>query len=129
MAAKGPRDAAPGRPPEATASTLGAPAAGIARSTIIEGSPRITVTLPGAQPASTSGFALAPDKLGGPKPAANGTSSKTKPAVYNPADFLHAAHASACRIFGTTLGPEANAAHRNHLHVDMAERKSTRICE
>ncbi len=37
--------------------------------------------------------------------------------------FLHDAHDAACRIFGTTLGPEANDAHRNHFHVDMAERK------
>lgn len=43
--------------------------------------------------------------------------------------FLHEAHASACRIFGTTLGPEANEAHRNHLHVDMAERKVRKICD
>jgi hypothetical protein len=45
------------------------------------------------------------------------------------ARFLHEAHAAACRIFGTTLGPEANEAHRNHFHVDMAERKITKICE
>jgi hypothetical protein len=33
-------------------------------------------------------------------------------------------------MFGTTLGPEANAAHRNHLHVDMAQRKTdTKICD
>jgi hypothetical protein len=43
--------------------------------------------------------------------------------------FLHAAHGGACRIFGTTLGPEANNAHRNHFHVDMAPRKHTNICE
>jgi len=28
------------------------------------------------------------------------------------------------------LGPEANNAHQNHFHVDLAERiKNTRICE
>ncbi len=43
--------------------------------------------------------------------------------------FLHDVHASACRIFGTTLGPEANEAHRNHFHVDMAERKVRKICD
>lgn len=43
--------------------------------------------------------------------------------------FLHEVHASACRIFGTTLGPEANEAHRNHFHVDMAERKFKKICD
>ncbi len=43
--------------------------------------------------------------------------------------FIREAHAAACKIFGTTLGPEANEAHRNHLHVDMAPRKTTKICE
>ncbi len=36
--------------------------------------------------------------------------------------FLHAIHDGACEIFGTTLGPEANDAHRNHFHLDMKER-------
>ena len=39
------------------------------------------------------------------------------------ARFLHEAHTSACRIFGTVLGPEANRAHRNHLHIDLSERR------
>lgn len=43
--------------------------------------------------------------------------------------FLHEVHAAGCRIFGTTLGPEANEAHRNHFHVDMAERKVRKICD
>ena len=43
--------------------------------------------------------------------------------------FLRDAHDAACRIFGTTLGPEANDAHRNHFHVDMAERKVKKICD
>ncbi|WDF73316.1 extensin-like domain-containing protein [Novosphingobium sp. KACC 22771] len=34
-------------------------------------------------------------------------------------DFLRTVHQSACRRFGTTLGPDFNAAHRNHLHVDL----------
>jgi len=43
--------------------------------------------------------------------------------------FLREAHAAACRIFGTTLGPEANEAHRNHFHVDMAQRRIRNICD
>ena len=65
-----------------------------------------------------------PSRLGGPKgqePLANPATAKT--------DFLRGAHAAACRVFGTVLGPEANAAHRNHFHVDMAERKLRSICE
>jgi len=43
-------------------------------------------------------------------------------------DFLRDIHAGACRIFGTTLGPEANEAHRNHFHLDMTERR-TPLCD
>ena len=43
--------------------------------------------------------------------------------------FLRAAHKAACRIFGTTLGPEANNAHRNHFHVDMSQRRRNNFCE
>lgn len=43
--------------------------------------------------------------------------------------FLRNAHAAGCRIFGTVLGPEANNAHRNHLHVDVAERTTGAFCE
>lgn len=67
------------------------------------------------------------------------TKTGTAPMVHTPAvaldgssgkaRFLREAHAAACRIFGTTLGPEANNAHKNHFHVDMAERKLTNFCE
>ena len=43
--------------------------------------------------------------------------------------FLREAHTRACRIFGTVLGPEANNAHRNHFHVDLAPRKRSNFCE
>jgi hypothetical protein len=39
------------------------------------------------------------------------------------AAFLHDIHDGACKIFGTTLGPEANDAHKNHFHLDMTERR------
>lgn len=34
--------------------------------------------------------------------------------------FLRALHKSACRRFGTVLGPDYNAAHYNHFHFDMS---------
>lgn len=40
-------------------------------------------------------------------------------------EFLHEVHAAACRYFGTVLGPEYNAAHANHFHVDTS---SFRLC-
>jgi hypothetical protein len=33
--------------------------------------------------------------------------------------FLRAVHAAGCRRFGVTLGPDADAFHRDHLHFDM----------
>ena len=45
-------------------------------------------------------------------------------------DFLRAVHRSACKAFKTALGPEANEAHRNHFHIDLAERvRDTKVCE
>jgi hypothetical protein len=47
----------------------------------------------------------------------------------NDAQFLRKVHEGACQIFGTVLGPEANEAHRNHLHLDLAARKRSAFCE
>jgi hypothetical protein len=43
--------------------------------------------------------------------------------------FLERAHAGACGIFGTVLGPEANEAHRDHCHLDLADRRTRPLCE
>lgn len=34
--------------------------------------------------------------------------------------FLSAIHTSACKRFGTVLGPAYNAAHRDHLHLELS---------
>ena len=34
--------------------------------------------------------------------------------------FLQTVHASACKRFGTVLGPEYNAAHHDHFHVELS---------
>jgi hypothetical protein len=148
-----PKSATPGdapEPPDAVGSSAGAPAAGIAKNTIIDGVPKLTVTLPGGKKSESRDK---PQHLGGPKDKARDKQQQeTKETKADPAGgvkgdtapplsttppppptknglFLHAAHQAACRIFGTTLGPEANEAHRNHFHVDMAERKFTKICD
>lgn len=36
--------------------------------------------------------------------------------------FLRLVHASACKRFGTILGPEYNAAHRDHFHLEATGR-------
>ncbi len=42
------------------------------------------------------------------------------------AAFLQAVHKSACKAFVVVLGPEANAAHKNHFHFDLGRYK---VCE
>jgi hypothetical protein len=39
--------------------------------------------------------------------------------------FLRDVRDGACRLFATTLSPDYNAAHRDHLHLDQAERGAT----
>jgi hypothetical protein len=67
-----------------------------------------------------------PSRLGGPKENAVAAPAVSPGAR---AAFLHEVHKAACAIFTTVLGPEANRYHRNHFHLDMAERKSAAICE
>jgi hypothetical protein len=44
--------------------------------------------------------------------------------------FLHRLHSGACGTFTTVLGPDANEAHRNHFHFDLATRKKgSAFCE
>jgi hypothetical protein len=38
------------------------------------------------------------------------------------AAFLHEVRDGACQLFATTLSPDYNAAHRDHLHLDQADR-------
>ena len=43
--------------------------------------------------------------------------------------FLRRLHKGACETFGTVLGPEANEAHRDHLHFDLKARKRRAVCQ
>lgn len=129
----------------APGAVAGAPAlSGVATGSLPEtnggdvglGRPAIALGARGGAPvglsipsASDTGISLStgmgkPARLGGPKASADSAASSG-----GKTDFLRGAHATACRVFGTVLGPEANAAHRNHFHVDMAERKLKSICE
>lgn len=61
--------------------------------------------------------------------------AKAIPTTATPADlpaeaaFLRRLHRGACATFGTVLGPEANDAHRNHFHFDLAPRRRAAFCE
>ena len=45
------------------------------------------------------------------------------------AQFLRRLHKGACSQFGTVLGPEANEAHRDHFHFDLAQRRRSAFCQ
>jgi hypothetical protein len=51
-----------------------------------------------------------------------------EPELDREAQFVTFLHDDACRRFGTVLGPEANAAHKNHFHLDMKKRRKG-FCE
>ncbi|MEM1307751.1 MAG: extensin family protein, partial [Pseudomonadota bacterium] len=89
------------------------------------------------------GLALGLNKLGGPKPSNAPASTATAPTtqaakislapLYRGYDrrrarFLKAAQRSACKHFGTVLGPEYDRTHENHFHVDLARRKHGPFC-
>ena len=119
--------------------------------TLIEGLPKPAITFGTPTAKQPTDFGLSqPSRLGGPKKTtdkndagkkadphaipANAAAAETTPTDHNAATatslFLRAVHDSACKRFATTLGPETNAAHRNHLHVDLAQRNTNKvICE
>jgi len=43
--------------------------------------------------------------------------------------FLEQVHSGACKVFSTTLGPEADAAHADHFHFDLGRGGRYLICE
>ncbi|GBF26715.1 hypothetical protein MnTg02_01756 [bacterium MnTg02] len=65
-----------------------------------------------------------------PKQALKEDTPPEQPAKPDPHTiFVRKIYEDACRYFGTVLGPEANDAHRNHFHLDLAPRKRSAYCE
>ncbi len=81
--------------------------------------------------ADTPSSSVAPVKLQRLKgPAGSPTATAAEPAsAIDGAKFLHQVHKGACGVFSTILGPEANAFHRDHFHLDLKVRKSRAFCE
>ena len=94
--------------------------------------PSIATTIPGVTtilPTPPAALSLSPQaRLGGPKPG-EPTPAAAPGSMNGTAHFLRGVHRAACRTFGTVLGPEANAYHNNHFHLDMADRSRRVICE
>jgi len=63
-----------------------------------------------------------------PAPEAEAPAAEEQPKPDPKSEFLKLIHDKACKRFGTTLGPEANAAHKNHFHFDQKKRRSG-FCE
>ena len=135
-----------------TTSPVTAGNSGAAASPVITGStmpapqvPGVILRMPGQDLGGGGGFGLVnPNYLGGNKSDGGGAhpqpgqaqpgQSKAAPAgrrvtEIDRSQFLHEVHATACKYFGTVLGPEANKDHSNHFHVDMAPRKTGNFCE
>ncbi|WP_375290254.1 extensin family protein [Qipengyuania sp.] len=64
-----------------------------------------------AEAIDIGGFLLSDGRVITVEKAWNGTASERQ--------FFRIIHASACKRFGTVLGPDYNAAHHNHLHVEL----------
>jgi hypothetical protein len=73
---------------------------------------------------STSDVSADPRAI--PATAAPGVAEISKSAE---AQFLRRLHKGACGVFGTVLGPEANEAHRDHFHFDLAHRRHSAYCQ
>jgi hypothetical protein len=70
-------------------------------------------------------FEIGNEKLGGK------AVSVERPSGLEQTRFLDAVRQSACGAFMTVLGPGSDAAHANHLHVDIQQRRaaSSRFCQ
>jgi hypothetical protein len=68
-------------------------------------------------------------KMSPPKPPAEAAAPEPRPASDRTAEFVRKVHDDACGIFGTVLGPDANAAHKDHFHLDMKKRRRSAFCE
>jgi hypothetical protein len=118
----------PGAPVAAPATAAHPALAGQRLDTLVEA--LAAPVAKGTVRAATSGMGFgfsAPSRLNGPKPRDAAPAAPEK--IDARALFLRGAHQSACRRFGTVLGPEANEAHRNHLHIDLAVRATSSYCE
>ena len=75
--------------------------------------------------ATASGKAEQARTLASSEPQPPAASAVTTPEL----TFLRDIHSGACGIFTTVLGPNANAAHHDHIHLDLKGRRSSAYCE
>lgn len=67
--------------------------------------------------------AVASVPIPSPNPEREAKPPPRTPQAYQKSAFVRNIYEKACKSFGTTLGPNADAAHRNHFHFDMKYRR------
>jgi len=106
------------------------------RITVLEHWPRAAATPP--PPPEPNPVRLKSDRSQSvvtPVKAEPGAPPKPPPVAVEPPapdpknQFVTFLFEQACKRFGTVLGPNANAAHKNHFHFDMKPRRRANYCE
>jgi hypothetical protein len=85
------------------------------------------MTNPFEEPKDRGGDAATPAKVESTTPPP--PSVAVEPAPDAKSEFVTFLFEDACRHFGTVLGPNANAAHKDHFHLDMKKRRKSNFCE
>jgi len=117
------------------------------RITVTEAWPKMVVPPPPAPSEPAKGgeteVAAAPSTSKPSGPDSNEVTKAKAPAEAPPApppvaeepkpdhtsNFVRKVHGDACNTFGTVLGPDADAAHKTHFHLDMKERHRSGFCQ
>jgi hypothetical protein len=63
------------------------------------------------------------------KAAAEAPPAAEEPEPDPTSSFVRKVHDDACKTFGTILGPDADAAHKTHFHLDMKARHHSSFCQ
>ena len=96
-------------------------------ATVVKPATRVADSVPSSSGAGRRSLTV-PVKAGAAK-TSKATTSYSGDASTREAKFWRRIHRSACEHFSTVLGPEANETHRDHLHLDLQSRGSSKVCQ
>ncbi len=91
--------------------------------------PFVASASPQAAPASPATQDAATPAAAAPSEAVPQDAEPAPTVAERESAFVKDVHDAACTVFGTTLGPAANEAHKNHFHLDMKARRRAGFCE
>jgi len=112
------------KPPKATPSV---PVASAGESANAKSNPFVAPAAAG--PSVPDASPPAPQQDASPPGAASQDAAPKQTLAERESIFIKDVHDDACLVFGTTLGPEANDAHKNHFHLDMKARRHAGLCD